>query len=60
VVPYGLWFSVTDPCPGCGKRLSGIFRQKLVGDRDENGAWTFRVFREFRCRTCHEHLTSDD
>jgi hypothetical protein len=57
VIPFGVWIAVTDPCPGCGKKLAGGFRQKIDGARAADSTWVFWVVREFRCRLCEEHMT---
>ena len=50
---------VTDPCPGCGKRLSGGARKMVEGSRLPDGSWVFWVSWEYRCRLCGEYMNGD-
>lgn len=52
MIPFGVWLVVTDPCPGCGKRLTGGARRKLVGERSDDGSWRFWVAWQFTCHLC--------
>lgn len=55
MIPFGYWLMVTDPCPGCGRRMTGGARKTIQGERRPDGRWVFWTAWEFTCRECYHY-----